>query len=339
MIDQHTGQEIVSPVDTEEFDHAEQCVRTGLKPTRKTKYLRVVDLRPEYYRKVPVSKAADIEKQATRLALRFGLTGEAAEIVAMTIVQQVAEGKTLKRANRKPDGLKGISRVERLGYWLARIFEPGGKQGGCAKSKTFSDKTLGGRNQSLAAAVEWRDRENAARELVDVVAPGRGIGETALTKEDRKKIVDDLLAKYGKCFVATGTGPLAADRARRLGQSSQTLQAIRHGKSNGFHLGNNRLRCEVAGFINELTPEVQSEIRREVKARREKWMSSEDCEDAFNACLMSYASIDLSRVDDEYIQKLAACVIRTGRVRHYSDLKGRVSLDGNGDITDPRRDD
>lgn len=327
MIDKRTGKKIVSPADK-------------LKPRCSNRHLRIVDCRPAYHNDVPQSVVEDLEKQACRLALRFRLPGTSADKLATLIAVEIAESRKAPRSNENEDSMRGISRVEKGGpRWYVRVYKPRNGEKQTALSKAFYDSTFGGREEALAEAVKWRDRTFAEMELIKEVGPGRGLGKRMLSVAERKTIVDALLAKYGKVFVFTGTGPLAAERARLMGQTGPTLQKIRHGMANGFHLGQRRLRAEVSGFINEITPDVEASIRSAVNQRKRRWMSDEDVEDAVSSCMLSYASIDLSEVEDEYISMLAGCVVKTATCRYHARTKGRLSLDRNGNIegTDSRQ--
>jgi hypothetical protein len=287
--------------------------------------LKIVDKRPQYRKRLSELLADGIEKQVCRLAMRFQLSGETASKIADLIASEVEENS----AHREK--IRGISRVDAQSRWYARVY--GAKS---VVSKSFYDKNYGGAEQSLAEAIKWVGKTTIDMELPDYDV-SCAIGSKQLENAERKAIVDKLLEKYGKCFILTGTGAIAANNARLMGQTGKTLNRIRHGKQNGFCLGYSRLRAEVNGFINEITPDIEKKIRLAVKERKPRWMSCEESENAVSSCMLSYASIDLLEVPEDYIEYLAGSVIKIARLRHYK--KTPLSLDINGNVQDRRHSD
>lgn len=311
-----------------ESEYYERHVRAS--PTTCNKFLKVVDCRPAYFQTLPIAITSDVELQAVRIALRFHLKSESAQKIACLIADEITSSEAKPQHGAT---YRGISRVESpSGRWYARVYYP--KQDGHRKtlSKAFYDNKFGGSSGALQAAINWRDDNNKLRCLHPDVNNAKGLSQSQFTAKKARAIVDGLLKQHGKVFICTGTGPLGYERARLMGQGGNTLNRIRHGKQNGFHLGQSRLRCEVVGFINPITETVEKEIRSAVLHRKRRWMSSEDIEDAVSACMLSWASKDLSSVDEHYIVALACSVIRNASRKHCERSRKHRSIDRNGSV-------
>jgi hypothetical protein len=287
---------------------------------------KVVDMRPPYCRLLPSKIVEAVEAYAMASAAMFrGTRSDAQAIADITAARQIAI-----RSTGKSNGLSRATDRHGRGYWLVRVYLPGGKVN--IKSAQFSDCAFGSSEKSFAAGEAWRDVTYAEYLLTALPKPVQAVCGTgsALRKAERKAIIDGLLAEHGKCFIVVGVGELAAERAKLLGQTGRTLNAIGHCRTNGFHLGGNRLRAAVVGFVNEITPAIEKQIRAAVMGRQRRWMSCEDVEDAVSSCMLSYSSIDLSETDDGYISCLAGSVVKTMTARHWHTVGKYLRLDRDG---------
>jgi hypothetical protein len=291
-------------------------------PKRIKPHTKIVDVRREPDKILPVSWISLAESTAHELAYRFGMSYEH----VISISNAIKDGM----AHVYPS-LNGISRIDagKQHTWFARIHR-GAVSGSHTAAKSFADSRCGGREKALQAARQWRDDTLATI----VIATPKEHACVKTTNRQRRETMEKQLQVHGKCYMRTGTGLLASKRAAiEFGQHGKTCAAIRDGAQDGFYLGGNRPRYAVAGFMNEITPRIEKQIRREIRRRARHWMSSEDIELAASNAMMSWASIDLSSVSEDYIERLAGSVVRTADRRRSAERKKQgVSLDLNGEI-------